>query len=420
MFFKVFLLTARSLALLTVLLFVTVLLSAETFFVVNSQSRTLSRIDTSTDEVDNSFASLGNVPNKIVVDEDYIWCVNSGDNAIQKISRSTGASLGNILIEIGSNPWDAILHEDNLYVSGLFTGKVYRINTVSGSVSGSVNVGTAPEALQVLGNKLYVCNAGNYAQNYAGSSVSVIDLESFTVTATIPVSPNPQYLASHNNLLHVSCTGNWTDLPGDICIIDPQTDSLIETIEMGGTPGRIWIASPELAYVADNGGQYLYRYHPETFELLNSAANPLANGGSEVVGNDSMIAILRPNWSGNGQLNILHPDLSLWKQYSVAMMPTDLKMAPGNTSADDPSFPRPEFSLYPNPLMQGSKIKVTSLSDGVLQIYNLKGQRLCSHSIKGKDTQELAITLPSGIYFYSLSSFPDMRRIAQGRFIVIR
>ncbi|MDZ4121591.1 MAG: hypothetical protein U1C33_04180, partial [Candidatus Cloacimonadaceae bacterium] len=330
---------------------------AEILYVVNSQSRTLSRIDTSTDVVNNSFASLGNVPNKIVVDTDFIWSVNSGDNAVQKISRETGAILANILIAIGSNPWDAVLHQNNLYVTGLFTGKVYRLDTISGTVTGNVSVGTAPEALLVLGNKLYVSNAGNYTQNYAGSSVSVIDLDSFTLLSTIPVSANPQYLASHNGMLHVSCTGNWTDIGGAVCIIDPATDTLVHTIEIGSTPGRIWIANQSLAYVADSNGMYLFSYHPETYQLLYGSSNPLPDGGSEIVGNSSLIAILSPNWSGNGTVKIFHPDLTPWKQYTVAMMPTDLKMYSAPTNAYDPVLQIPKLSVYPNPARQGTTLK---------------------------------------------------------------
>ena len=285
--------------LLSILLLASGFASAEIIYVVNSQSRTLSRIDTLSDTVDNSFASLGNVPNKIVVDNDFIWAVNSGDNAIQKIERTSGNTMSNIFIGPGVNPWDAVLHEGKLYVSGLFTGKVYRVDLTSGSVTGSVSVGTAPEALLVLGNKLYVTCSGNYANNYAGSAVAVVDLDTFSLDQSIPVNPNPQYLAAYNGKLHVSCTGNWADIAGSICIIDPDVNSIVHTIELGGTPGRIWIAGSGPALVADSSGMQLFSYDPDSYEILHGLSNPLPNGGSEVDGNSSLIAVLSPNWSSN-------------------------------------------------------------------------------------------------------------------------
>jgi hypothetical protein len=395
---------------------------AEMLYVVNSQSRTLSSIDTVTDAVNNSFAALGNVPNKIVVDADYIWSVNSGDNAVQKISRTSGATVANILVGTGSNPWDAVKHLDNLYVSGLFTGKVYRINTLSGAVTGNVTVGTAPEALHVVGNKLYVSNAGNYANNYVGSSVSVIDLESFSVLSTIPVHANPQYLASHNGMLHVSCTGNWMDVSGAVCIIDTATDRVIETIIIGGTPGCLWLAGEELALVADSNGANLYSYNTSTYQLLHGAGNPLPNGGSEVVGNAAFVAVLSPNWGGNGIVKLLHSDLSLWKQYSVAMMPTDMKLGSNPTANQDLVMQVNSVMVFPNPVQQGGALKFSGSEplQAKLDLFNAKGQIVASYPYVGKEISLPNLRLPSGIYFYKVVDAKHNSEQYVGKFLVMK
>ena len=102
------------------------LLGADLLYVVNSQSRTLSRIDMVSDQVQNTFSILGNVPNRVVMDENYLYLVNSGDNSIQKIDKTSGNTVANHLVAVGSNPWDAIFHEGYLYVTGLFTYRVYK------------------------------------------------------------------------------------------------------------------------------------------------------------------------------------------------------------------------------------------------------------------------------------------------------
>lgn len=394
---------------------------ADEIFVVNSQSRTLSKIDTQTEAVNNSFALLGNVPNKVVVDEDNLWVVLSGDNAVARLSRTDGSSLANVFIGLGSNPWDAVKHNGFLYVSGLFSGKVYKVDVTTNSVVASVTVGTAPEGMVVFDGKLYVANAGNYMQNYAGSSVSVIDLASFEVLTTIPVPANPQYLAIHAGLLHVSCTGNWTDLPGSVCIIDPSNNELLHTISIGGTPGRLWMFSDALALVADNSGAMLYRYNPTTYEILNGAENPLPNGGTEIMGTESYIAILQPNWGGNGIVQLRHPDLSPWKQYSVAMMPTDLKLYTQPSENEDLVAEVSRLNVYPNPLPHGAELSFTSQKSlhGELCIYNLKGQKVLGQPFSGKELRLRKTNLSSGVYFYRLQSSGKGTREYCGKLLIL-
>lgn len=407
----------RHWAAILVLVLSPLFLDAQTLFVVNSQSRTLSRIDLSTDIVNNNFASLGNIPNKVLVTEDHLWVVNSGDNSLQKISAHTGSTLANHFVAIGSNPWDCVLHNGYLYITGLMTSKVYKMDALTGTVVNSVNVGVSPGALFVQNGKLYVCNAGNYVTNYAGSSVSVVDLGSFSVINTIPSSANPQYLAEHNGLIHVSCTGNWSDIAGAICVIDPATDELIQTIPIGGTPSKIWINPIGIAYVGDGNGSSLYSYNANDFSLLNPAANPLALAASEVVGNSSMIALLSPQWGENATLRILHPDLSPWKNFTVRMMPTDLKLqntASGNGS--EVNTP-PALMLYPNPAKTGAIVTIFSKESdfGQLEIYNIRGQMVgLSTLIRGKAEIPTA-GLPSGAYFYKLNTAEGNQT---GRFVV--
>ncbi len=397
-------------------------LQAQIVYVVNSQSRTLSRIDTISDEVNNSFASLGNTPNKIVVDDEYLWVVCSGDNAVQKLSRIDGSLLANIFIGMSSNPWDAVKHGNYLYVSGLFTGKVYKVDVNSDSVVGSVNVGYAPEGLFVYGDKLYVANAGNYMQNYAGSSVSVIDLHSFTLSGTIPVSANPQYISAHNNRIHVSCTGNWSDIGGAICIIDPVSDSLIETIPLGGTPGCLWMASDVLALVGDSNGAVMYSYNPANFSVLHGADNPLTVGASEIVGNSSMIALLSPVWGSNGIVKLVHPDLSHWKQYTVALMPTDMMLYNPSSANEDLVVAAKALSIYPNPLYMGTKLHISGMNaaNGVFSLYNLKGQKVMSHNFLGAELVLPGNRLAEGVYLYRVQSNDGSKINHTGKLVIRR
>lgn len=395
-------------------------LGADLIYVVNSTSRTLSRIDLVREGVQNSFSILGNVPNRVVVGEDYLYAVNSGDNSIQKINKTSGHTVSNHLVEVGSNPWDALLHEGYLYITGLFTYRVYKMDALSGEVLASVQVGTAPEAMSVVGDKLYVTNAGNYAQNYAGSSVSVIDIPSFSVINTLAVGLNPQYLRYHGGYLHVSCTGNWADVGGTVKVFDTQDDSLIQTVELGGTPGNIWIDAHDIAWVADSGGNQMYRYHAMNFEILNGGTNSLPFGASELTGSASMIAILTPVWGSNGTVSVMNPDLTLIKEYPVGIMPTDMKLEQIEPiHVEDELITPARISVYPNPLPAGASLKIKNEGKlkGTVQIFNLKGQLLVE---KYLDEAELSLDtqkLNSACYLYRLGTENGSQT---GKFVVLK
>ena len=101
-----------------ILLFVFIIVSLSLYgdmvYVVNSVSGTLSKLDTETGTVNNTFAQLGTTPNLVDVAGDYAFVVNSGDNAVQKIDLRTGNTVSNIYVEDSANPWYAKVHEDYL------------------------------------------------------------------------------------------------------------------------------------------------------------------------------------------------------------------------------------------------------------------------------------------------------------------
>lgn len=91
---------------------------------------------------------------------------------------------------------------DKLYVSAYvgsiadpdLLGSVFEIDTASMTIKREVKVGHQPDEICVVGDQLYVCNSGGYLINRHDSTVSVIDLASFTQTQQIVVGKNPQRL----------------------------------------------------------------------------------------------------------------------------------------------------------------------------------------------------------------------------------
>jgi len=401
-------------------------ISGQIAYVVNSGSQTLSRIDLETDVVDNTFAVLGNSANRVAITEDYLYVVNSGDNNIQKLDRESGSTVSNIYIGSTSNPYDILIHNDFAYITGALSNKIYKIDLLTDTVLEDVNVGGNPAGMAVWETKLYVGNT-DYASGYLNCSVSIIDLDDFSVIGEIPTDPNPQYLIEHNNLIHVSCTGNWTDIFGSVQIIDPTTDEIVETLNIGGYPGSLGALGTDIIYIGDSMNSGVYAYNSTTFEIIYDFNSPFLPGASSVYADQSMLATLGGEWGQNFTVNIYDQNEALQNSYNVGLYATDiiLTSASGVEAAEDiPVGSSIILMNYPNPfnptttisfssttsLHQGYARRAEFTEDTELIIYNLKGQMIRQYSILNNQssivwdgTDGNGNYVPSGIYLYKLN-----------------
>ena len=119
--------------------------------------------------------------------------------------------------------------DDKLYVSAYvgsvanpeLLGSVYEIDTATLTIKREVKVGHQPDELCVVDDKLYVCNSGGYLTNRYDSTISVIDLHSFTEIEKIPVGLNPTRIRMDNRKqLWICCNGNYADATPMLVILD--------------------------------------------------------------------------------------------------------------------------------------------------------------------------------------------------------
>ena len=119
--------------------------------------------------------------------------------------------------------------DDKLYVSAYvgsvaspeLLGSVYEVDTATLEITREVKVGHQPDELCIVDDKLYVCNSGGYLTNRYDSTVSVIDLNSFTETQKITVGLNPTRIrADEHGHLWVCCSGNYESATQCVLILD--------------------------------------------------------------------------------------------------------------------------------------------------------------------------------------------------------
>jgi hypothetical protein len=304
------------------------------------------------------------------------------------------------------NPWDVLKLGDHLYVTGLFTNKVYKISLADYSVVGSLEVGTAPEGLAAIGQRLFVGVTGGYQNGYANSAVAVVDLDVFSLETSIPVWYNPQYLIPVDGYLHVSCTGNWVDQAGKIDIIDPDTLEHVHRIDLGGNPGSLWKGSDANVYVCEGMNTAVYSYDAAGWQVLHGPQNPLAPGAFAVDGSDSMIALLQANWGTNSTVQIMSPDWIPLQQFTAGLSATDLIVVPEPSADPGDEAQQRMFRLFPNPVHRNGILSIDHSMKGRarLEIFNLRGQKAADHVLtQGRNEIRLPGLAP-GVYVFRISA----------------
>jgi YVTN family beta-propeller protein len=158
-------------------------------------------------------------------------------------------------------------------------GSVFEIDTASLSVTREVKVGHQPDELCIVDDKLYVCNSGGYLMNRYDSTLSVIDLNTFTETEKITVGLNPTRIrVDDQKHLWVCCQGNYRKVKPQIVVLDG--DEIITRIP---TPCANISLLGANAYVLD----------AENKELKNIAAQLKQQLSEAVLINASLAKVIR-------------------------------------------------------------------------------------------------------------------------------
>ncbi|MDE6754893.1 MAG: hypothetical protein K2J82_09835 [Muribaculaceae bacterium] len=154
-------------------------------------------------------------------------------------------SLGNS--ENGQKPRSMVAYNGKVYVS-MYDGKVTRLDTLSMRIDASVEVGPNPDKMALYNGRLYVpiTDGENWgADNYAGTTVSVVSLSPFEMEKSIDVPFNPTSCVAAAGSVFVLCKGNYADIPSALYQIK-EDDS---TEEIG--KGNMVAASGDKLYLVD-------------------------------------------------------------------------------------------------------------------------------------------------------------------------
>ena len=185
-------------------------------------------------------AGLGDVGNDILVCGDEIWLVINNSGLVDVLSAENEKEIAAIAIP---TPRSIAVDDKYAYVSSwagahfaggtstalTLKGRVYRIDLATKKLIDNVEVGYQPEGLAIRSGKLYVANSGGInggleSMNYTyDNTVSVIDLETFTVTKTITVGTNPQSVYyDGSSYIYISSFGDYYTVHSALHAIDGE------------------------------------------------------------------------------------------------------------------------------------------------------------------------------------------------------
>ncbi len=257
-------------------------------YAINGSAQTISKMDLNSKEITKDILTIGEIPNRIYSYNNLIYVVNSKPDNIMVIDPANDTNVKNtIALTEGSNPWAmAFINETKAYVTNFKTDSITVINLETGTVTKSFAVGKAPEGIIIVGSKAYVANTGyaGWGNPYEQATISVIDTEADTVVTSVNVPTNAQDLAiAPNGNLHVICSGDYANEFGKVVVLDinSATPTILDTIEIGGSPGDIEVTNNGMGYCSawgDGTNGFIYKYDANADTVIRNSDNPILVG----------------------------------------------------------------------------------------------------------------------------------------------
>lgn len=136
---------------------------------------------------------LGDTANDMILHGNRIYIAVSESSTIEILDASTCRSIGQIKMQrngVPSQPRRLAAHGRYVYAC-CFDGTLQRIDTLLLKTVETIRVGRNPDGICLADNKLYVSNSGGLDFDHPDSTVSVIDLDTYTEIKRINVRSNP-------------------------------------------------------------------------------------------------------------------------------------------------------------------------------------------------------------------------------------
>jgi hypothetical protein len=218
---------------------------------------------------------LGNIVQSMSIYQDKAFIVVNNANKIEVVSLEDFKS--DTTIENLTLPRYFIAFNNQKGYVSCWDSTVKVINMGDYSVTASIQTGNGPDKMLLVGNRLFVLNTGGYGTD---STVSVIRTDDEEVISLIKVGDRPSGIQEDaSGKIWVLCSGKgWpgTPAPGDtkgkLVCLDPDSFQILKELSFPDTEDH-----PE-NLVIDKDGLTLYYNHPAgifAYSIFDSTLNAL-------------------------------------------------------------------------------------------------------------------------------------------------
>lgn len=205
--------------------------------------------------------------------DDHMYLVINSENKIEVVDKESMESVGTIEMSISPTAIE-VIDEETAFVTTLdYESQVDEVIVVDLSTMEEtdqrIGVGNSPRDIVRIGDWVYVTNNGN---GY-GNTISVIDPSTNEVEQTLEVGMGPsQMIVDNENRIWVVCNGRVSyddsteDAPGSIYLLDGQTGEILNSLEsddIAPAAGQKY----RLALDTENGQGFLLNDGVSTIDL---------------------------------------------------------------------------------------------------------------------------------------------------------
>jgi YVTN family beta-propeller protein len=233
---------------------------AGALYVENTQSKSISVIDPATNAIvtNITFGEAAAFDIKLSEDQLTLYLTGMHSGTVTKINTTNYEPVGQI--STGVSVYDIANFNGTLYVGDVFGGKILVMNE-NGTVVDTIKVGSGPQYIEVRpdGEILYVANLW--------SPISVVDLKQNKMIKEIDTGDTPHGLSFTNDGARLFLVNTKSDT---LSVIDAYKHEIIKTIPVGDNPQYVALTPDEMfAYVTNMDSNTVSIVDAQEIEVIN-------------------------------------------------------------------------------------------------------------------------------------------------------
>ncbi len=239
---------------------------------------------------------LGDVGNDLQIYGSRLYAVINGSDLVEVMDVATAKEITTFKVTNGRY---ITFRNGKAYVSAYVAptklspdtqlGAVFEYDTATYTKLREVVVGYQPEEPAIVGDKMYVPNSGGYRFPYYDNTVSVIDLNTFTVSHTIEVGPNLHRTeVDSDGDVYVCSRGDYYDTASNLYVIDTETNQVKKTFDI---PVSDMCINGDSLYVYSVEWSYYRAVNKVTYAIINTKTEEMVSCGFITDGTDKNIKV---------------------------------------------------------------------------------------------------------------------------------